>query len=163
MILISMKIYGINPKFMKALKYIITLTFVVITGLSFGQRPQGQQFDREKYESARVAFITNRLDLKPEQAEKFWPLYNKHNEEKESLMRKMSEINKESEGNISESKAKQLIDRKFDVQKSMLNLDQKFMNDITKVISNRQALALGGANRDFIRQLYRMNQQRGGN
>lgn len=149
---------------MKSPQYLIILLLMVLSSISYAQRPQEQRYDKEKFEAARVAFITNRLDLKPEQAEKFWPLFNKYNEERESLMRKMSSINKESEGSISENQAKQLIDQRFSVQSDMLKLDQKFMADITKVISHKQAVALGGANRDFIRQIYRMNQRgRGGN
>ena len=43
-----------------------------------------------KIESARIALITERLELSPEQAEKFWPIYreysNKRREAKRELM-----------------------------------------------------------------------------
>ncbi|MFD2037439.1 Spy/CpxP family protein refolding chaperone [Belliella marina] len=145
---------------MKNLKFALLLIIVLVNTSVFAQNKQ-HQFDREKYESAKVAFITNRLDLKPEQAEKFWPIFNKFNDERESLMKEMSTINKASEGEVSESKAKELINKRFGIQKSMLDLEVKFTEDITKVINPSQALKLGGASRDFARQIYRMN-QRGG-
>ncbi|AFL85841.1 hypothetical protein Belba_3337 [Belliella baltica DSM 15883] len=150
---------------MKNIKYLLTFLLAVLSFSVFSQREQ-KQFDREKYESARVAFITNRLDLKTNQAEKFWPIFNKYNEEKEKMIRNMSAINKESEGDVTEAKAKELIARRFDIQEEILDLEKKFMNDVTSVLSHTQALKLGGVNRDFVRQIYRMNQrggQRGNN
>lgn len=143
---------------MKYKKYILCLLLGLLGSAAFAQRDQ-QGFDREKYESARVAFITNRLDLKTEQAEKFWPIFNKYNEDKEKLMRSMSAINKESDGDVTEAKAKELINKRFTIQKEMLDLDKEFMNKITSVLSHTQALKLGGANRDFVRRIYRMNQR----
>lgn len=143
---------------MKYKKYILFLLLGLLGSAAFAQRDQ-QGFDREKYESARVAFITNRLDLKTEQAEKFWPIFNKYNEDKEKLMRNMSAINKESDGDVTEVKAKELINKRFTIQKEMLDLDKEFMNKITSVLSHTQALKLGGANRDFVRRIYRMNQR----
>lgn len=143
---------------MKYKKYILFLLLGLLGSAAFAQRDQ-QDFDREKYESARVAFITNRLDLKTEQAEKFWPIFNKYNEDKEKLMRNMSAINKESDGDVTEVKAKELINKRFTIQKEMLDLDKEFMNKITSVLSHTQALKLGGANRDFVRRIYRMNQR----
>ncbi|MCH7396421.1 hypothetical protein MM236_00410 [Belliella sp. DSM 107340] len=145
---------------MKNLKFILPILFVLISSSIFAQRNE-QKFDREKYESARVAFITNRLDLKPEQAEKFWPLFNKYNEDRERMMRELSNINKQSEGDLNESKAKELISERFKIQQSILDLEKDFTQDISKVVSSSQALKLGGVSRDFVRQIYRMN-QRGG-
>ncbi|MCH7414278.1 Spy/CpxP family protein refolding chaperone [Belliella sp. R4-6] len=145
---------------MKNTIFILLILFTLFSSSVFAQRTQ-HQFDREKYESARVAFITNRLDLKPEQAEKFWPLFNKFNEEREQMMREMSKINKESEGDVNESKAQELINKRFKIQQSMLDLEKSFTKDISKVISPSQALKLGGVSRDFVRQIYRMNQRNG--
>lgn len=143
---------------MKHIKYILILLISLLTSNAFAQRDQ-KQFDREKYESARVAFITNRLELKSDQAEKFWPIFNKYNEDKEKLMRGMSAIYKESDGDVSEAKAKELINKRFTIQKEMLDLDREFMDKVTSVLSHTQALKLGGVNRDFARQIYRMNQR----
>ncbi|MCH7408539.1 hypothetical protein MM239_03975 [Belliella sp. DSM 111904] len=146
---------------MKTSRYLLILMMLCFSSLALAQRDQNQRFDKEKFETARVAFITNRLDLKTDQAEKFWPIFNKFNDDRESIMTKLSEISKESEGNISENDAKSLINKRLELQEELLKLDQKFMSEVTKVITNKQALALGGISRDFARQIYRMNNQRG--
>jgi len=131
------------------------------TGLMAQQRgssdiQQRRSIDKEKLESARIAFITNRLELTPSQAEKFWPLYNQNRDKRENLMREMMEINRADTKNLSETRAKELLDKKLDIQQNLLNIEKSFMKEITQVISPNQALQLGGVNRDFTRQIYRM-------
>jgi hypothetical protein len=95
--------------------------------------------------------------LKTEQAEKFWPLFKQYNEDKEKLMRSMSAIYKESDNEVSEAKAKELINKRFTIQEEMLDLDKAFIGKVTSVLSHTQVLKLGEANRDFARRIYRMN------
>ncbi|MCC5935805.1 MAG: Spy/CpxP family protein refolding chaperone [Lunatimonas sp.] len=119
--------------------------------------------DREKLEAARVAFITNRLSLTPDQAEKFWPLYNQYNDKRMAMMKKNHEINKSAEeGSLSDAKASELMAERFKVQEDMLKLEKSFMEEVTSAISPSQAFKLSIANRDFTRQLYQMQQRRGG-
>lgn len=146
----------------------IILFMVISTSLMAQQRrsPDRQQdrsYDREKLESARIAFITNRLSLTPAQAEKFWPLYNQNMEKRSELMREMTRINRTDTQNISDERANELINRKLQIQQNLLDIEKSFMKEITGVISPAQALQLGGVNRDFTRQLYRMQgESRGG-
>ncbi|EON79191.1 hypothetical protein ADIS_0300 [Lunatimonas lonarensis] len=125
------------------------------------QRPERRP-DREKLEAARVAFITNRLSISPDQAEKFWPLYNQYNDNRMDLMKKIHEINKSAEGNLSDTKARELIAERFKIQEELMALEKSFLGSITSVISPAQAFKLSEANRDFTRQLYQMQQRRGG-
>src|SRR5690606_39962633 len=116
-------------------------------------------YDKEKLESAKVAFITQRLDLTSEQAEKFWPKYNQHNEKKWKLMRSIDKV-VDFDEEIDEQKARDLIDQKFEMEQQVLDLEKAFLKDIIKIISPVQALKLGEANRDFARHIYRMQKRK---
>jgi hypothetical protein len=143
------------------LKIFAVLMFIVFNS-TYAQRPN-QNFDQEKLEAARVAFITNRLDLKPEQAEKFWPLFNQYNETRTQLMNEISSINRNSTTEANQSKAREMIRERLALQQKLLDLEKVFMENITKVIQPSQALKLGGVNREFTKQVYRMQQNRGNN
>lgn len=132
---------------------------VFLSFTSFAQR-QGQQYDKEKLEAARVAFITNRLDLKPVQAEKFWPIFNQYQEDRTKLMEQMSKLNRAASQETNEVKAREMVDQRFAIQQELLDREKLFMSNIMQVISPLQAIKLSGVNRDFTRQLYRMNQNR---
>jgi len=134
---------------------IIILLFIPF--LSWSQN-QHQGYDKDKYESAKVAFITNRLDLTTEQAEKFWPIFRKYNTEHKSIMVEISGITKESSEALSDTKAKELLEKRFVLQQKLLNREKEFYLEIGKVISIQQALQLSEINKEFARLLYRKNQ-----
>lgn len=148
---------GFNLTIMKNITLLILMVFLSFTG--FAQR-QGQQYDKEKLEAARVAFITNRLDLKPVQAEKFWPIFNQYQEDRTKLMEQMSKLNRAASQETNEVKAREIVEQRFAIQQELLDREKLFMSNIMQVISPLQAVKLSGVNRDFTRQLYRMNQSR---
>lgn len=123
------------------------------------QQEKKSSYDKEKLESAKVAFITQRLDLTPDQAEKFWPLYNQHSKSKRSLMRELNEVQKSGEEQMSDQEAVETIKRRFDIEQKILDLDKAFLNNIIKVITPRQAFKLDEVNKDFARHIYRMQKR----
>jgi GTPase involved in cell partitioning and DNA repair len=141
----------------KILRLIAVMMFLGNT--AFAQKPT-TEYDKEKLEAARVAFITNRLDLKPEQAEKFWPLFNQYNEERTMMMNNVSSLNRESMQDLTEARATEIIQKRFLIQQQLLEREKVFMGEITRVISPQQAIKLGGVNREFTRQVYQRH--RGG-
>jgi len=62
----------------------LLISFVVICGLAKAQteQPVGPSQQRsENIEALKVAFISKDLNLSPEEAEKFWPVYNQYSAE----------------------------------------------------------------------------------
>lgn len=142
------------------MKSVLTLILLFVVMAGYAQRGGRNEVDQDKLESARVAFITNRLNLTTDQAEKFWPIYNHHNSSRRGHMDKLQGLSKIAGDNPSESKAKELIEKRFQIQEEMMQEERSFMEEITKVISSVQAFKLSEANRDFTRQIYQM-QRRG--
>jgi hypothetical protein len=135
-------------------KYILTFTiFLFVIGISIAQRPS-ERYDPEKLQAARIAFITSRLNLKPEQAEKFWPVYNQFNDNREGNLKEMSKLSDLRSGEISESEAKKRIEQRFEIQRRMLAEEEKYMAEMSKIISYNQILKLNGIVRDFTRTVY---------
>ena len=139
---------------MKTVVFYILILFMGIP--SFAQKETTSRYDQQKLESAKVAFITKRLDLSPQQAEKFWPLYNQHTDERGNLMRQIKELSKAVSTDINDKQALQLIDRKFELKKEILDLENAFTKKIVEIISPVQAIKLSDLNRDFARHIYRM-------
>lgn len=142
---------------MKKLYLLTVILALGIASISFAQRPP---IDQEKLQAARIAFITTRIDLKPEQAEKFWPIFNQYNDEREKTMRQLSDLGKGSES-VSEEEAKTRIQKRFQYQSELLEKEKAFVNDASKVLTSKQILMLNNIARDFNRQLYQRG--RGGN
>lgn len=137
-----------NP--MKKSYLIALIMFLSLGSAALAQRPA---IDQEKLQAARIAFITTRIDLKPEQAEKFWPIFNEYNEARETTMRQISQLGKDIES-ISEEEAKSRIQKRLQLQSELLKEEQAFVNDAAKVLSSKQILMLNNIARDFNRHLY---------
>ncbi|TXE13349.1 hypothetical protein [Algoriphagus aquimarinus] len=132
---------------------LIALIFFLAIGATKAQRP-GEGYDREKLEAARVAFITTRLDLKPEQAQKFWPIYNVFNDSREKSLREMSELGRVRDTQLSEAEAKSRLTRKFEIERKMIVDEEKFVKDLSSVITFNQIIQLNGLSREFARHIY---------
>jgi hypothetical protein len=141
--------------------YILTFAILLFaTGISLAQRPS-QRYDSEKLQAARIAFITSRLDLKPEQAEKFWPVYNQFNDNRETYLKEIRKLSDLRSGDISESDAKKRIEQRFELQRKILSEEENYTSNLSKIISYNQLLKLNGLARDFSRTVYQ--KQRGNN
>lgn len=126
--------------------YIISILY-----LFFAFNLQGQS---DKIESARIAYITQKLDLSPEEAEKFWPLYNEFSKERRSLQQEYLQARKQyTRGELTENESKELLQLGLKIKERELQLEKKYAERLNKVISNRQLVALRRAEEDFKRLL----------
>lgn len=115
----------------------------------------------QKIESARIALITERLGLSPEQAERFWPLYNQYSQQKRQIR---SEFTKARAGvdprDMTEEESQRLMTLQFETRQKELNLEKEYANRLRDVISSQQLLNLRKAEDDFKRMLLQRIDQR---
>ncbi|UAY52355.1 hypothetical protein [Ferruginibacter albus] len=67
---------------MKKIYLLISFLFVI----SFVKAQNGQPGNRQQnIEALKVAFISKELNLTPQEAEKFWPVYNQYSQETKAI------------------------------------------------------------------------------
>lgn len=137
---------------------LLVVLFVLGIGTSIAQRSD-TRYDREKLEAARIAFITTRLDLKPEQAEKFWPIYNVYDETRNKNLREMIELGKVRDVNLSEGEAQSRINKKFEIQRKMIVDEEKFVKELSSVLTYNQIIQLDGLSREFARHIWQRRRE----
>ncbi len=143
---------------MKIKLFIVGLTLLMIPILGFSQPPGGDgpgplsKEAREKIESQRIAFITQKLNLSPEEATKFWPVYNQY---KDALKDMRDELERPDLMTITDDEAKAIIDKHLQQEQKRLDLKRKLFADLQKVISDRKIIMLQMAEREFNRELLR--------
>ena len=150
---LKMRIYNFN---MKGL-----ITIILLTVIAFGAKGQSKEA-LEKIESARIALITERLNLSPEEAEKFWPLYREYSEKRKILRQEFIEAKREvkAEG-MTEQESKRLLDKGLELRERQLEIDKTYSERLTRVISTQQLLQLKKAEDDFRKMLLeRLDQRR---
>lgn len=142
-----------------SIKHIAILIVLCLSAaMSYGQNDKM----REKIESARIALITERLDLSPKQAEKFWPVYNEFTSRRKELRNTyLSERRNIEPEQLSEEESKQWIQKSIELKQKELDLEKEYSGKMLNVISTRQMLSLRNAENDFRRMLLeRINRNR---
>jgi len=134
---------------MKKILYAITL--LLFLGAS-AQSPEAL----EKIEAAKIALITERLELTPEQAEKFWPVYREFGNKRKDIRKDFDQARKTFDPNkASEEENKKVIEMATGVKERQLKLEQEYSQRILKVITSRQMTNLRKAENDFKEMLLR--------
>lgn len=116
---------------------------------------------RDKIEAARIAFITERLELTPEQAEKFWPLYREYNQERATLRKEFNEARQGMrDKDLTEEESKRLIELGLQFKDRETQLQRTYSERLARVITNRQLLQLRKSEEDFRRMLLQRLERR---
>jgi len=129
--------------------------------LHIGYAQKGKM--KQQIEAARIALITERLDLTPAEAEKFWPVYNEFTSQRRALrMSFKEERSRISSEQLSEDQRKEILQKEIDLKQKELNLEKEYSQKVLNVISTQQMMSLRTAERDFKRMLLeRVQQSRG--
>ena len=139
---------------------ILIAGMIVLTTLgAYGQR---ESTSRQKIESAKIALITQRLNLSPEQAEKFWPIYNEYTKMQRENRKSFDEAKKNYEPqHASEEDNQQLLQLGMETKEQALQLEKNYSERLLTVINNRQMLSLRKAENDFkVMIMNRIQEQR---
>jgi hypothetical protein len=138
--------------------------FTLITSVSFAQdkisKPSKEEKQkmhaekREKIDSAKTAFITERLSLTPAQSEKFFPLYKEYNDKRKALRKDRGALKSQS-GNLSatDEQLKADMNTLLDLRQKEVDLDKEYFGKFQKVISIRQVAELYHSESLFTREL----------
>lgn len=119
----------------------------------------------EKIKSLKVAFITEKLSLTPEEAQAFWPLYNAHEEEMNtfrSMERREIRGPMRNMEALETAEAEALIDKLMALEKEKQQKQEAFFGQMRKIIPAKKVLLLMQSEEDFKRKLiqqYRDNRR----
>jgi len=133
--------------------------------LCLEQSPQEREDLKQKIQAHRVAFFTEKLALTPAEAEKFWPLFNTYQNERDRLTSEFVQKTRRRRGsnepyvfdvsNLSDAEARKLVNDRA----KLIDLERKFHNDLTKLFSPQRVLAFYDAERSFQRELINTRHQ----
>jgi hypothetical protein len=153
-------IYTKTPK----MKKIITLLLLFVCTISFGQNFEKRA---ERVKALRVAFISNKLDLTSQEAEKFWPIFNKFSDSQMDLHKQkrklMLKLKPENTVGMSDTATLKLLNESEDIDADMENKKRQFIKDLQGVIPPQKILLLKKAEEEFKSTLLKkMNDRRNG-
>ena len=105
----------------------------------------------EKYKSQKIAYLSDKLSLTPDEATKFWPIYNQYADEKETLHKKIVAEIKVQRSNESNSDAS--LTKMFVLREEELSIEKKYTSKFKDVISSDKILKLFYHEKEFRKEL----------
>lgn len=115
---------------------------------------------RQRIEAARIAFITERLGLTPEEAEKFWPVYREFYQKRIELRQQLEQARKNQNNNATEEQQKRLLEMELQVRQRELDLEKEYSGRLLQTIPPQKLLTLRQAENEFREMVLRQIQKR---
>jgi Spy/CpxP family protein refolding chaperone len=139
--------------------FIVLIALISIT--SFGQnRPLREHFKEKKehIKALKVAFITTELNLTPEEAAKFWPLFNSFEDKQQEIKKQklkayLERTDNNSIDNLSEKEAAALLTQMENTEEDLYQLKKKFISNLKGVLPSTKILKLKKAEEQFSKKL----------
>ena len=139
----------------------VLIILLLIAGTLQAQRP-----GKEQIQALKTAHITQALDLTTEEAEKFWPIYNKFDKQQEKNRkeerREISSIVSGDLSALSDEDANKLIDKITGYKEKQFTHYKNLVSELKGVIPPQKILQLRKAEDDFRRILMEQLRKRRG-
>ena len=149
---------------MKKIYLITFLAFLFLSQVSFGQRRGGDSKEWwDKVRTEKISFITENLDLTPDEAEKFWPVYNQLEKEKESAQKRRRELEKKVKDggeSLSESETIKLTSDFAGSLEKEGALMKKYNEEFLKILPPKKVLRLYQVENEFRMHMFRKYRDR---
>ncbi len=134
------------------------LTVLIASAFSTLAQAQG---DPEKREARLAAFraevFTRVLDLSPEEAQGFWPVYNDYSDKREQAQQELKPGKQLDQ--MSDAEVEEQIKHHFEMKQRDLDLEREFYQKVRKVLPLRKVAKLPMAEREFRESLVKKLQE----
>jgi hypothetical protein len=145
---------------------VILILFILLTGRYAFAQDETEPIQRDpkamkKIQALRTAYISERLNLTPEQAEKFWPVYHEFTQERAKLRQEFKNAQQNIDPNNPDPKAEQnLVNLGLEIKQKELDLEKDYSGRLLKVINAQQVMNLRKAEQGFRELIINQLQQR---
>ncbi len=118
----------------------VLILLIMLTGFI----TTGHAQDGERLQALKIAFLTKKLDLSPEEAQRFWPIYNQYTTD----IRNIRQEQKQKNGT------------EIEVEEKILNVRKKYSGELTKALSPDKVNTFFRSEKEFGNIIQRELQER---
>ena len=118
---------------MKKILFIAAIIFGFLPAILAQDGEAAAKNEGGKIEALKIAYLTNKLNLTPEEAQKFWPIYNKYSDE---IRKVRIESRQSKEGELP-------------MEEKILNIRKKYNGEFNKALSTEKVNRFFKAEKEF--------------
>ena len=136
---------------------LLLLAFMV--GLSqsgFSQVKELELSKREQLEALKIAHITEKLALTPDEAQTFWPLFNQMEAKMKAVRKQRRKNRKDTKTNHDQMSDKELmasVEKEFNFEQQEFDLKKEYNRKFSKILPIKKVVLLHEAQDSFKRRL----------
>jgi len=138
------------------MKKLLILTLVLFFSLTLSAQ-RGKNY--EKVRSMKVAYLTEKLNLSVEEAEKFWPVYNEYTKQSHDLRREFAHNylakykNTEIPESVSNDEVNNFIEAEIALDEKLLIMKKEYYKKLREILDANKILVLGKSEMEFNKKL----------
>ncbi len=141
-------------RFLLLSSWCLTALLTSQPALAQGRARPGQGGRLNQLDNAKIAFITSRLTLTQDQAQRFWPMYNDFVTRRRELNRAARLLRRNADNpGLSDAQLRDNFNQDFAIRQQQLNLEKDYFERAQKVLTLRQLAQLYQAERDFTKEV----------
>jgi hypothetical protein len=113
----------------------------------------------------KTAYLTTKLGLTPEEAQRFWPIYNEYDKVRDEHRRELRELvraGRKNDQDLTETQAQEVLNKGLIVRQKELDLERTYKDRFVMSIGAVKTVELHKAERDFQREVLRRYRERSG-
>lgn len=132
-------------------KYLLTTCVLLLLSMALDAQPpdrvrNGEQ-RREKVESFRIAFFTEKLQLTPQESQAFWPVFNEYEAKREAIRKDLDEAPHLEL--MSDDAVVKFLDDTEAAEDALFALRKEYQQAFRRVLPLRKVAMLHGIEREF--------------
>lgn len=136
------------------MRRILILMAILVPVLAQAQRPRLQE-KKDEIEAQKIAFITREINLTSEEAQKFWPVYNQHQKEKQEIRKARREVIRDHKKieEMSDAEVQKAMETVLTNKQKELDLEKTYHTRYLTVLPVKKVAGLYKAEEKFKRVL----------
>jgi hypothetical protein len=143
---------------MKKLFLIAILSVFSLSAIKAQDRrgPSPEMF--EKIKAEKISFFTSKLDLKPTEAQAFWPIYNEYEKKRFDIQRRIHDFERmpdEQFASLSDQEIEKLTNSYIESFEMEGNLRKEYHKQFLKILPIKKVLLMYRTENDFRSHLIR--------
>ncbi len=122
-----------------------------------GKNFQNREQMKQKMEAQKVAFITEQLQLTEVEAQKFWPIYNKYQEDQKALKSSSDDTYRKE---MSDKEAEAFLNTMIKNNQKQLDLHNDYITKLKSILPASKIARLVTLDKEFKRRVMRNMKER---
>ena len=136
---------------------VVLLSFAIgFTQIGFSQDKELELSKREKLEALKIAHITEKLALTPDEAQTFWPLFNEMEGKMKAIRKARRKNRKDTKANhdlLSDKELMAAVEAELDFEQQELDVKKEYNNKFSTILPIKKVVLLHEAQEGFKRRL----------